>query len=377
MKEAVIIFACIEKNIGDDLFVYTLTRRYPDVEFIIESSANYGSLANISNLSFSKLLKAWQIVSTANPQNFAKKIIVKIGKCLIKPLLGKQKVAVYIVGNAFKNLSYKGISQSNWIRNRVELVDDFFLLSTNFGPYNDKRWKEDHISVFESMSDVCFRDKKSYELFKQIDSVRYAPDVVLSLGFQNKKRTNGKFVLISIIDCCNSNRSTKMNDYASSYEKKIAEIADAFIEKSYDVIIVDSNEEQDRPAAERIVSMITNRSHTSIFGYDGNFQKVFDLYSDAYAVIGTRLHTIILAWLFNVPVLPIVYDVKVENILNDYHYSGDRMRIDEMNDYLVEDIVYQIENYSFVLDNEVVLEAEKQFEKLDKQLKETNCWRVK
>ena len=48
------LFACIEKNIGDDLFVKIICDRYPDTDFVITSKAQYGSLKEISNLHFSK-----------------------------------------------------------------------------------------------------------------------------------------------------------------------------------------------------------------------------------------------------------------------------------------------------------------------------------
>lgn len=46
--------ACIEKNVGDDLFIRIVCERYPNVDFYISDKANYPELNNISNLHFEK-----------------------------------------------------------------------------------------------------------------------------------------------------------------------------------------------------------------------------------------------------------------------------------------------------------------------------------
>lgn len=50
----VLLMACIEKNVGDDLFIRIVCERYPNVDFYISDKANYPELNNISNLHFEK-----------------------------------------------------------------------------------------------------------------------------------------------------------------------------------------------------------------------------------------------------------------------------------------------------------------------------------
>lgn len=368
MKDKVIIFACIEKNIGDDLFVYALTKRYPDTEFIIESNADYGDLSSISNLSFSKKLSLWQLLSTAQPKSVVKSIAVQIGRSIMTMSMGKHKVAVYIVGNAFKNLSYTGEKQSNWIRNRRKLSEQFYLLSTNFGPYNDERWVNDHKPIFSSMTDVCFREKASYNLFSELSNIRYAPDAVLSLGLQKNVCGQDKTVLVSIIDCNDKNRNHKMRQYSDAYEKKIADIINEYNKRGHKVVIINSNTEQDRAASERIFSQLNDTNKVSVFNYDGDFLNVLKLFSEAFAIIGTRLHTIVLGWLFQIKVCPVIYDIKVKNILDDYGFTGLKISLENIDEYYTDTIINSLERYSFSLDKEIVIEAEKQFALLDKLL---------
>ena len=180
MKDSMYIFGCIEKNIGDDLFIYTVCNRYPGVRFIISDSAKYLVVNNIKNLEYSKDLRKWLDYSIIETNNPFKKLVALISEYRYRLRL-KKRDSVYIVGNAFKNMNYKGRHQLDWLVKRIELSKNFYLLSTNYGPANNVKWKDDCAEVFKKMSDVCFRDKDSYDLFKEMKNVRYAPDAVISL----------------------------------------------------------------------------------------------------------------------------------------------------------------------------------------------------
>ena len=99
-------------------------------------------------------------------------------------------LVIYIVGNAFKNKDYKGPEQLMWLRDRERIAKYFYLLSTNFGPYKDSRWKNDCLNEFKKMTDVCFRDFHSYKLFRDDVLIRYSPDAVLTLKPEYKCNKN-------------------------------------------------------------------------------------------------------------------------------------------------------------------------------------------
>lgn len=367
VKMRVYLFACIEKNIGDDLFVKLLCERYPDVDFIIKSSAEYGTLSQIPNLHFSKLFEYWQRFTNATPRNPVKKLAANILRVLCTLVLPRGDVGVYIVGNVFRNLNYKGWEDSRWFRDRIALVKQFYLISTNFGPYNDVRWKEDFERIYPRMADVCFRDKASYELFENLPNTRYAPDAVISLGMQSGNTVENKRVIISPIDCALRQRSEKLNNAASSYESKIAAAAKRFLSEGYTVTFLNSQAEQDRPACNRIMEQLDS-PNVEVVDYDGNLEAVFELYQNSCCAVATRLHTIILAWLHNIPVVPIVYDIKVANLLKTCGFSGKQYDIYTMDEVSADDILNAVQQYDFALSEDILNASQLQFREIDKAL---------
>lgn len=362
-----IIFACIEKNIGDDLFIYSVCNRYKDKIFYIDKNAQYGDLAKINNLRFSRLLKLWNRISISEPQNITKKMIKKVVLSILEVFIGKKNTVIYIVGNAFKNNRYKGPEQINWLKDRKRISEKFYLLSTNFGPYNDYRWKQDCQSEFRDMTDVCFRDKYSFELFKDDLTIRYSPDAVLSLKPEYINNNMNNTVIISLIDCQMCSRGTLINNISEDYENKLFEISKFYIKKGLNVVLLTSNNAQDYPAASRIKNKI-NDNKVTIFEYKGNFKEVFKLYSKSNYVISTRLHTMILSWIYNIPVLPIVYDIKIQNLLESYNFKNPYIDIFKIKDFDVSKLDSIFENYQFDNCEKIKEKSVEQFLKLDENL---------
>ena len=361
----VYLFACIERNIGDDLFVKILCERYPATEFVITSKAKYGSLERIPDLVFSDAVEKWNWASSLCPNSKLKSIVAKVFQTYYTLRLPKYKIGVSIVGNAFKNINYTGWAQSRWIRERIKLVDRFYIMSTNFGPYIDEHWKKDFDNIFPTMYDVCFRDKYSFDLFSNLSNVRFAPDAVFTMG--KKHHENNKNVIISVIDCSFSARNENLKKAAPIFEKKIAETIDVLYQKGFTVTLLNSNTEQDKPACQRILKMVGSHD-VSVVDYDGKLDSIFDLYKNSSFVIGTRLHTIILGWLYSMPVVPIVYDIKVSNLLNACSYNQNLFDITQLSCVTGLDIVEALVNNHFVISKDILVEAQNQFLKLDEVL---------
>lgn len=359
-----ILFACIEKNIGDDLFVKLVCERYPNTQFVITADAEYGSLATIKNLRFDANLKKWIWASNICRKNVLKNTVARLIGAYYRFQMPRYKYAINIVGNGFKNRKYEGFFQSRWIRERVRLAQEYFLISTNFGPYNDPRWKSDFEGIFSEMRDVCFRDKSSFELFRMIPSVRYAPDAVLSMGKQAHENSRNT-VIISVIDCLMLERGPELNQSAQRYETLMAKCSDFYAQQGKAVVLLNSNTVQDQSAAVRILENCRNKQNIRIFNYDGNLEKVMELYSRAEKVIATRLHTIILAWLFDVPVIPIVYDIKVDGILQSYGFGDAQYDIRKLGALSPQQLEWDFLKYDYEVPDELIKQANEQFSVLD------------
>lgn len=68
---------------------------------------------------------------------------------------------------------------------------------------------ENYKSIFQSTKDVVFRDKASYNLFKDVSHVRYAPDIVFNLKDTNKVK-NLEYMVVSVISFKNKMGSLEM-----------------------------------------------------------------------------------------------------------------------------------------------------------------------
>lgn len=362
----ILLFACVEKNIGDDLFIYVLCNRYKHCEFVISDRAKYGNLLKISNLSFSRTVK--YLKGTCDYNSYISRFKKLVGKIIYKTLslfYGHNNFIVYIVGNTFRNYSYKGKEQIQWLKNMVNLSSKFYLLSTNYGPCDDERWITDCSEAFGKITDICFRDKESFNLFSNLSNVRFAPDAVLTLKTDiTKKQVNSKNIIISIINC-RERYSEKVLEKADIYENKISEISDKYIESGFEVILLCSNTDQDYPAADRIRKKSKFGDKIRIFKYNGNYEDVFELYRESICVISTRLHSMILAWIFQTPVFPISYDIKVSNLIDSYNFNNDYCQLSNIEELSYDKIVESFKNYDFTFFNNLQSEAEKQFSKLD------------
>lgn len=366
MSKKVVLFACIEKNIGDDLFIYVIANRYKKCNFIISSEADYGSLKELPNLVFDDNLKEWIKYNNYTSRNPFKELI-RI--CYLKKytaLIGHFDVATYIVGNAFKNKKYKGNKDSRWIKERVNLSDKFYLLSTNFGPYTDDRWVKDCEHVFQNITDICFRDYNSYNIFRSLPASRYKPDAILSIG--RKKHLKCNYVVVSMIDCSFSERPDDIQKKRDAFENKIKTIVNHYLSIGKKVVLLNSNTVQDLPASQRVYDSVNDPDNLSIFNYLGNLESVFELYSNAEYVIATRLHTIILAWIYSIPVLPIVYDIKVKGLLNECGFRNYYIDISEIEKLNINKIDTVFAQYNYHLSDDIIEEANKQFVKLDEEL---------
>lgn len=368
MKNDVLLFACIEKNIGDDLFIKTLCDRYPNTNFIISKDAKYGSIREIDNLKFSLALKYWSLLNSIVGRNMFRRIIKKTGCLFLKILIGSHDYGIMIVGNAFKNYCYEGSWQIKWLEDRRKLTNKFYLISTNFGPFYDNRWVSDCKKIFENIDDVCFRDEKSYYYFQSLRNVRFAPDAIFSMDCK-KNGNHDKRIVISVIDCSFPFREDWIKNCTNDYEYKMIEIADYFTDNGYEVVLFNSNAKQDEPASYRIKEGSRNKKKIQIYNYDGNIEDAIDLLSCSSLIVGTRLHTVILSLLLNVPVFPIVYDIKLLGVLNSCGFTEEYIDIKDISKITLEEIINSIEKYSFVLDDSFIKLSNQQFEEIDKVLK--------
>lgn len=359
----VFLYAYDKVNFGDDLFIRTIINRYPDVQFYLWSDKLN-----------QKIFKDYKNLKVVNKESKFISILSKIRPSLSaryqEGMKKRCKAVVYIGGSIFMEYpSWKNIV--NWWEYQNEHYA-FFVLGANFGPYKSEEYKKAMEDVFQRMDDICFRDRYSYDLFRKIDTVRYAPDILFShpMPIVEKKK---KQIFISIIDC-DRKEDGKFKQYRKPYEKVIQYIVEQFIEKKYIVKLVSfCKSEGDEEAARRIKEQFINHgtySNIQIIGYNGyNTKEIeYELASSEY-VIATRFHAIILSLVAKQKVFPIIYSNKSKNMLLDIGFSGKYLDLLDLNGFEMEQVYYNLKEETTMDFTDVIKESKQHFEKLDKVLK--------
>ena len=172
--------AYLSKNLGDDLFINILTKRYPQHQFYAISKGEKGyntkNFKVYSNTYIFKILKKFQWE---------------------KYLANHYDTVVTIGGSMFME---RGDTNRDFSMGKNKR----YVLGINFGPYKTQEYYNNIYNMLSDVEDVCFRDKYSYNLFKELPNARQAADIVFSMDTSNIKITNRKRAIISIISITKS-----------------------------------------------------------------------------------------------------------------------------------------------------------------------------
>ena len=317
------IFAYCRCNLGDDLFIRTLLKRYPGQKFYLRSSPKY-----TKNLKQEPNLK----VSGKLSYNFSL-LTGKLNKKLQIFLQSKKTAgfdaAVRIGGSVFIE---KGSTDYNYF---PEKNNNFFIIGANFGPYKTKAFFDAKKEKIKASADCCFRDNYSYTLFSDLPQVRYAPDVLFGYPYL-PQRKNGDCIGISVIDFNNHNN---LKAYASEYENGISKICDFWIKKQKKVkLLCFCRDEGDKSAAERIKLSSHTQDKIEIIVYSGDTESFLSEINNCEIVYATRFHAMILGWAMYKKVVPIIYSEKQTNVINDIGFEGSVWNIlhsDKFNDNIL------------------------------------------
>lgn len=345
-------------NLGDDLFIRTIVNRYPHVKFYMWSDLKnreiFRCLTNLKiidkNGKLPRLLERIRPSLAARYRNWMER------RC---------RAMVYIGGSIF--IEYENWKQIlNWWNYRVEQCD-FFVLGANFGPYHTEAYREEMGQIYAQMKDVCFRDRYSYGLFREINTVRYAPDILLAHSMPQVP-VDEKQIFVSVINCAARDGGHGLTAYDADYVKNMARLLEKYCREGYRPVISSFCEvEGDEEAIRKILKTMDPQlaSMVQVLNYDGtNAQKLCEAIAGSAFVVATRFHATILAIVAGRPVLPVIYSDKTLHVLEDLGIRDPLIDIRSSCDYTtVKPVEIAVNRQQLALD------AQKHFEKLDEILR--------
>lgn len=315
MKKA-FLYAYDRVNLGDDLFVRTLVRRYPDVQFYMWSDQNNRRIfADMPNLKVidrdSKLLQLLHRLRPSLPSRY-------------KAWLEKRcRAVVYIGGSIFMEYPNWETICTWW---EYEAANrPFYVLGANFGPWRTEAYRQKMDAVFANCQDVCFRDRYSQSLFVQNPRIRQVPDILFAYPMP-KAPVKEKQVFVSVIHCAGRDESHDLSSHDQTYTQNMAALLQTYLADGHQLVLASfCKEEGDEEGIRKILEAmgLAKDPRIRVLAYDGtNWEAITSAIAESGYVIATRFHATILAMAAGRPVLPVVYSDKTVHVLADLGFTG-------------------------------------------------------
>ncbi len=354
MKKA-FLYAYDRRNLGDDLFVHTITKRYPHVKFYMWS--------NKSNRETFRCLPNLKVVDKESRLvKFLSWLRPSLGPGYRNWLEYRCEAVVYIGGSIF--MEYPNWAQLlTWWEYEAE-NRPFYVLGANFGPYHTEAYRQKIAQIYAKMQDICFRDDYSYQLFREVDTVRKAPDILFSYPMPQVS-VKKKQIFVSVIDCAGRGESHGLAQHDQRYVQNMAQMLGQYLTEGYSLVLSSfCREEGDENGIRKILQAMDREgdSNIQILVYDGtNADALTQAIAESELVIATRFHAAILAIAAGRPVLPVIYSDKTLHVLEDLGFIGQIIDIRKDDAYTLSQCPMSFHGDLRMLSEE----AQKHFEKLD------------
>lgn len=342
----VFLLAYSKVNLGDDLFVDILVNRYKNVQFftraIQENTYIYNKNANLH-------FKDYTLEDLAEISAKEFDAIVYIGGSIFMEHAG-----------GVERIKKLNAIAANCKRNDVP----FLFISSNFGPYKSPEYKREVQKLMRNITDICFRDRNSYETFNKYPSVRYAPDVVFSYNrpVRVKKDTVGVSVL-------NFKYRKELKFYQRKYYEVLKNSIINYIKQGKTVTLFSFCEyEGDEDSIDLIISELPVKyaEKIQVERYRGKLDDFIKKYSSMEYFLCSRFHSMVLSAIFKQKVSILSYSNKIVNVIYDLHLSKDYYNVSEIND--IKDI--KLDGFDRLNINDIIInQAETQFDAFEKAIK--------
>lgn len=303
------LYGYVKNNLGDDLFISSFVKNYPNINFYLKvQETKYVQV-------FNELINL-HIVEEIDISNI--------------------DICVYIAGSIFME---KGTALQRayvlleFIKQCKANNKEYLFISSNFGPYITDEYVAVCKDIFTNCSDICFRDMYSYNMFKDISTVRYAPDFLFSLNideYMNKIIPNT--IGISII---NMDIRDSLKEYSNNYYMLLINNVKQYIKQKMKVTLFSFCEyEGDSKTIDIILDGLTDEELESVnmVKYTGNIKEFLNIYSSMEYMICTRFHSMVLSYILKQKYYCITYSDKITNVIFDFNLCEEYIDITNINE---------------------------------------------
>jgi colanic acid/amylovoran biosynthesis protein len=338
----VLVFAYLAKNLGDDLFIKILVERYPRVEFrILTTITNYSIINKYKNTT-EVILPRTNRIQWAISNYLRSSLAFNIHFKKLRRLIKKEAIlcdAFLVIGGSL----FMEVGNTYYKKKFYSIIYSEFslkpklILGSNFGPYRSDIFKTFFKNIFKKSTDVCFREKYSYDLFKDIATVRYSPDIVFQLdeGVQNKIKQSVGF---SLIDLDSRNNFKAFSDM---YQDLHVSLIERYLNDGYEVrLFAFCIDEGDEKSINKILFKLNPliKNKVKIILYKGEIDAFLEEFKKVEYIYCSRFHAMILGLIYGQNIYPLIYSKKMTNVLSDIGYQGSFSIIEDIQSLNVNDI---------------------------------------
>ena len=335
----IILQMYINENLGDDLFIDIIAKRYPNINFTIFGIGNrqipFIYETKYNNVHIMPINKYRCKINAIGKVIFKRDMILekKLKKCDGLITLGGS----VFIDSPIPFEAFKANVLADVRLHALKIKKPTFVIGANFGPVYHEKFINKYKKYFSKCINVSFRDSKSKRDFENLDNVISTTDVVFNYPEKDILIKN-KTVGISIIDLSDGSHS-KIASYQKIYEEKMVEIINEFIKLGYNVNMYSfCNKQKDNIAIYRIMDSISNKDNVKCFEYnDLNIDGFIEHFATNEYIIATRFHSMILGLIQKQTVFPVVYDIKTKNVIDELQLENycsldtiDKLKIDDI-----------------------------------------------
>lgn len=192
-----------------------------------------------------------------------------------------------------------------------------FAISIGIGPFETLYQEKSAIMALKKCDYISFRDQKSYDIYAKytndVKNVFLSVDPVFSIPYTIKPNVSN-VVTIGL----NIFNSKLINDNDKEYKQLIAgyvKLARELTEILGVRIVLFSTDLQDYGAVYDVYNHCADKQNIEVRDING-FDSLIELYSDISILIGTRMHSMIIAFTQHIPIIGLSWQPKVDALFD-------------------------------------------------------------
>ena len=300
MKKIYVRAFC-QSNLGDDLFVLQLAKRYPDTNFYVYALGEHQRA----------FLGQQNIILPTSGDRVLRKLTHTLHLSRKEAFDGQGLDGTVVIGGS---IFWEGADLSFGQEN-----GPCYIIGANCETGYSAEFSNRLRKTLSSVSDCCFRDRFSAALFADVSSVRCAPDVLYDWR-PRQVLQKGEGIGISVVGAKGCFRDEQARE---GYYGAIAGLCDLCISRGIPVRLLGfCAVEGDGEALKAIAGRTAHPEKIQSILYAGNPERMLYELNRCETVLATRFHAMILGWVLGKNVVPVIYNEKQTHILEDVGFEG-------------------------------------------------------